>query len=295
MTRLAAMYTPDEALPLAGVPDDDPSFIIAKIADALAEGAADGAHYIELRFGAAGLAFMRPDFMALFREAERQVQAQYPHVHAEALAFLPVATDPARRTRTEQHLERCLQLARQGLAGIDLIVAPYDTEADPALWQHAYRWAEQATDAGLGITVHAGEFSPANLGAALNVPGLQRLGHAVHATADPHILERLAQEAITVECCLSCNVILGAVSSYETHPIRDLVTAGVRVTLNTDDPVRIWTTIGREYALAACLGFSVPDLLTFTRNAIQAAFTTTARRDYLLEAVRRWEAELAPS
>lgn len=124
MTRLAAMYTPDEALPLAGVPDDDPSFIIAKIADALAEGAADGAHYIELRFGAAGLAFMRPDFMALFREAERQVQAQYPHVHAEALAFLPVATDPACRTRTEQHLERCLQLARQGLAGIDLIVAP---------------------------------------------------------------------------------------------------------------------------------------------------------------------------
>lgn len=72
---------------------------------------------------------------------------------------------------------------------MDFRVDPYDTEADPALWAVAYRWAARAVEAGLGITVHAAEFSVANLVAALRVPGLRRLGHAVYAAAEPHLLE----------------------------------------------------------------------------------------------------------
>jgi adenosine deaminase len=56
------------------------------------------------------------------------------------------------------------------------------------------------------------------------------------------------------------------------------------VTLNTDLPVHVCTTIGREYAIAAALGFSPNDLLGFTRNAIGAAFTTSERRAALLSA-----------
>ena len=43
MARLAGMFTPDGDLPLDGIPGEDPDYIIAKIADALLEGAADGA------------------------------------------------------------------------------------------------------------------------------------------------------------------------------------------------------------------------------------------------------------
>ncbi|MCA1553476.1 MAG: hypothetical protein LC737_03770, partial [Chloroflexi bacterium] len=186
-------------------------------------------------------------------------------------------------------LETCLRLARQGLAGIDLLVVPYETEADPALWTLAHQWAARAVNAGLGITVHVGEFSPANLSAVLSIPGVRRLGHAVYAAMDPRLLEQLAQRQITVECCLSSNVILGAVSSYEAHPIRQFVTAGVPVTLNTDDPVRIWTTIGREYAIAAQLGFSFSELLRFTRNAVQASFTSAERRAALIIELHQWE------
>ena len=157
------------------------------------------------------------------------------------------------------------------------------------MWAIAYGMAERAADAGLGITVHAGEFSPANLTAALQVPGLCRLGHAVYAVAETRLLEQLVERNVTVECSLSCNVVLGAVPSYEKHPIRQFVTSGVAVTLNTDNPVRIWTTIGREYAIAAALGFSPSDLLKFTRNAIQASFTSTERRRTLMDEVRDWE------
>lgn len=287
-SRLVAMYRPDAELDLGGVPADAPEYVIAKMADALEEGAADGAVLVELRFGVGSLALMRPDSMALFREAERQVQARYPRLCAEAIAYLQLVHDQARLHTAERQLERCLQLANEGLAGIDFRTEPYDIEADPALWAVIYRWAERVAEAGLGITVHAGEFSSANLDAALKVPGLRRLGHAVYAAADGRLLEKLAQSNVTIECSLSCNVVLGAVPSYAKHPIRQFVTSGIPVTLNTDDPVRIWTTIGREYAIAAELGFSPAELMAFTRNAIQASFTCDERRQALIDELDRY-------
>ncbi len=63
--------------------DTDPEYIIARIMHLLAEGAADGAVLIEVLFGPATIE--KPDFMALFCEAERRVQAQFPRLRAEAI------------------------------------------------------------------------------------------------------------------------------------------------------------------------------------------------------------------
>ncbi len=180
-------------------------------------------------------------------------------------------------------------MAREGLAGVDFRVDPYDTEADPVLWTIAYGWAERAAGAGLGITVHAGEFSTANLAAALRMPGLRRLGHAVHAAGDPRLLEILVRTGVTVECSLTCNVVLGAVPAYEDHPIRRFAAQGIPVTLATDLPVHVCTTIGREYAIAAALGFAPRELAAFTNNAIQASFASPARRSRLVDEMRQWE------
>jgi hypothetical protein len=49
--------------------------------------------------------------------------------------------------------------------------------------------------------------------------------------------------------------------------------------------MHVCTSIGREYAIALKLGFSVDDLLSFTRNAVAASFTTPC-------AVQRWLREL---
>lgn len=291
MPRLSEMVAPDASLRINGVTAEEPEFVIAKIVDALMEGAVDGAVLLEVRLGTAGKAILRPDFMALFREAEKQVQTHYPHFCAEAIGFLMLVNDPVKLYESEQLLETYLRLAKDGLAGIDFLIVPYDSEAHPELWTTAYRWATRAAAVGLGITVHAGEFSPANLGAALKMPGLQRLGHAVHVATNSNFLDKLVERGITVECCLSCNIVLGAVSSYEVHPIHRLLDAGVPVTLNTDDPVRIWTTIGREYAIAASLGFSPRELLTFTRNAVEASFTSDQRRSMLRNTLKQWQNE----
>lgn len=99
---------------------------------------------------------------------------------------------------------------------------------------------------------------------------------------DPRLLEAIAGSGVTIECSLSCNVVLGAVASYEEHPIRRFLEAGIAVALCVDNPVQFCTTIGREYALAYALGFTLAGLLDFTRNAVSASFMPTERKRMLL-------------
>ena len=232
--------------------------------------AADGAVLVEVRFGREEV--LRRGFMELFREAERRVRSRHPSVCAEAIVILMPWQTPELLTRV---LDASVRAARDGLAGIDLLYHPYDAEAE---WEPMYRAAERAADAGLGITAHAAEFSTANCAAALQVPHLGRIGHGVYAARDPRLLDLLAQSGVTVECSLTCNVVLGAVPSYEEHPIHQFVKSGIPVALCSDIPVQIATTIGREYALAHSLGFSLTDLLSFTANAVRASFTPPARK-----------------
>ena len=250
------------------------SWLAALFADA----AQQGAVLVEVRFGVGdGLG---PQHMRLFRRAESRVREKFPNFYAEAIGAIRLSA-----LRAPETLESCLRARESGLAGIDFIPEPYDSEAD---WTDAYACAERAADAGLGVTAHAGEFSTANIAAALRLPGITRLGHGVHVAATEELLRLVLESGVTVECCLTSNAVLGAVPSLDEHPIRLLVDNGVPVTLNTDDPVRLCTTIEHEYELAASLNFEMDDLLGFTRQGIKASFTTEERKAELLDAVGNW-------
>ncbi|HET7411873.1 MAG TPA: adenosine deaminase, partial [Pararhizobium sp.] len=67
------------------------------------------------------------------------------------------------------------------------------------------------------------------------------------------------------------------------HPLRQLVEAGVRVTLNSDDPPYFATSLAREYETAEKeMGLDVAQLRTITRTAIEAAFVDEETRAKLL-------------
>jgi adenosine deaminase len=87
---------------------------------------------------------------------------------------------------------------------------------------------------------------------------------------------------VTLECALTCNDYFGVLPDLDEHPLLRLVDAGVAVTLATDNPVQLSTTIEQEYTLAAELGMSSTHLAGFTRNAIRAAFTSDERKSTML-------------
>ena len=73
-------------------------------------------------------------------------------------------------------------------------------------------------DAGLGCTIHAGEWAGADsVRAALELP-VTRISHGVRAIEDPSLVAELAARGIVLECCPTSNVVLGVYPSYEDAP-----------------------------------------------------------------------------
>jgi adenosine deaminase len=150
----------------------------------------------------------------------------------------------------------------------------------PAQFARAY---EIAASSGLGCTVHAGEHAGAeSVREALTLP-IARMSHGVRATEDPALVAELAERGIVLEACPTSNVATGVYTGYETHPLRALYEAGVKVTLGSDDPPYFGASIGGEYAVAReRLGFEEGELRTITRTAVEASFADDAVKSALL-------------
>lgn len=144
---------------------------------------------------------------------------------------------------------------------------------------------QTAADAGMGLTAHAGEFAgPESVRAVLDELGVKRIGHGVRSVEDADLLHRLREEDVVLEVCPGSNVSLGLCGSRDTHPFSALRTAGVRMTLNSDDPPFFQTSIGQEYDDgAAGFGLEAVDLVAITHQALEAAFVDEPTRKRLIE------------
>ena len=165
------------------------------------------------------------------------------------------------------------------MAGDELLHAPAD-------FAPAFRIADNA---GLACTVHAGEVAGAkSVRDAIAALPVSRIGHGVRSIEDPALVAELARRGTVLEVCPGSNIALGLYPDAVSHPLRRLLDAGCRVTLNSDDPAFFATSIGSEYALASSqMGLSSSELLAITRTAIDAAFVDTETRRALLARIER--------
>ncbi len=182
-------------------------------------------------------------------------------------------------------VDRAVEVARQVVSHPHEYVVGFGMGGDEAAWPPG-QFAEAfhyAAASGLPCTVHAGEWAgPEGIREALAKLPVTRLGHGVRAIEDPALVDQLATSAVTLEVCPGSNVATGIYPSLEAHPIRRLAEAGVRVTVNSDDPPYFATWIGREYDNLAAVGFSREELVGYTRNAIEASFADATTRARLL-------------
>jgi adenosine deaminase len=153
----------------------------------------------------------------------------------------------------------------------------------PAAYAEAFKIA---ADAGLGCSVHAGEWAgPESVREALELP-VGRIAHGVRSIEDPALVVELAERGTALEVCPTSNVVLGIYPTYEEHPLPRLMEAGVRVTLGSDDPPYFGASIGGEYALCReRFGFDDDTLRGITRSAIDAAFCGEILKQRLIQRV----------
>lgn len=142
-----------------------------------------------------------------------------------------------------------------------------------------------AHEGGLACTIHAGEFGTAeSMITAMNLLPIQRIGHGVRAVHNVETLAMLKDKNILLEVCPSSNVKLGLYPSLREHPLPQLVAAGIKTCLNSDDPPYFMSELPDEYArVQATYGYNPQQMHQFTRNAIEAAFVDKTTQQTLLQ------------
>jgi adenosine deaminase len=176
-----------------------------------------------------------------------------------------------------------------GLVAVDL-AGQEAAHPDPLRHRDAL---DVARAIGLHVTLHAGEWGgAAQVRRALAVDP-ERIAHGPLAIDDADLVRELVARGTWLDLCPTSNRQAGIVPSIEAHPLRRLLQAGVRVTLNTDDLTVSDVTLSEEYVRAVeRIGLTLPELWAMDLAALDAAFCDEPTRARLRTAFRAWGANI---
>ena len=201
-----------------------------------------------------------------------------------------------------RHTATSLETARLAAGAASLGVVGFDL-AGPERGYPAVEHLpaiEAALDAGVRVTLHAGEAAgPASIADAL-VCGAERIGHGVEVIEDCRVASgeiretgpiaaEVLERRIPLEVCVKSNL---DTKGWQPggHPLGMLHRAGFAVTLNTDNRLMSATTPTHEFSLAVDhQAFGVDDLALVTRRALEGAFCDERGKADL------WERRIAPA
>jgi len=127
---------------------------------------------------------------------------------------------------------------------------------------------------GLRLVAHAGEEGPPDyVYQALDLLDIDRLDHGNRSLEDPVLTARLARTGMTLTVCPLSNLKLCVVDDMTSHPIDRMLRAGLRATINSDDPAYFGGYIADNYrAAASARGLDRDDLAMLARNSFLGSF-----------------------
>ncbi|HEY0412953.1 MAG TPA: adenosine deaminase [Allosphingosinicella sp.] len=137
-----------------------------------------------------------------------------------------------------------------------------------------------AAERGLKRVAHAGEEGPPDyVWQALDLLHVDRLDHGNRAMEDRALVERLAAEKMTLTVCPLSNLKLCVVGDMADHPVDRMLAAGLKATLNSDDPAYFGGYINDNYRAAAKgRGLTREQLGAVARNSFEGAFLNEAEK-----------------
>ena len=143
---------------------------------------------------------------------------------------------------------------------------------------------------GLRLVAHAGEEGPpAYVHEALDVLGVDRIDHGNRALEDPALVARLAAAAMCLTVCPLSNVKLCVVDDLAAHPLRRMLSAGLVVTVNSDDPAYFGGYVNANFvAVADALDLQREEVITLARNSFTGSFLDAPAQAEQLAAIKAY-------
>jgi len=241
------------------------------------DAAGEGIDYVELRFSPLFMAEKHGLDPAAVVRAVCEGAAQGEEATGIRVNLIGILSRTYGPELSWTELDAILRGRGPAVVGIDLAGDEVNYPGDLFV-EHIGR----ARQAGLHVTIHAGEVPAGsehaalgvrNLWTAVNDLGAERLGHALRAVDDPRLLEAIRERGIGIESCPTSNVQTSVVPGYAQHPLKTFVEQNLLVTLNTDDPGISNITLAHEFRVAREeIGLSPADLAQIKENARRVAF-----------------------
>jgi adenosine deaminase len=184
-----------------------------------------------------------------------------------------------------QNAEGTERLIGVGMDGIELGSVPSD-------YQRAFSLAGAA---GLRLTSHQGaEGPPSNITDALDILRCERIDHGLAVLDDPALTERARSDHIAFNVCPSSNLSVGRYPSLQDHPFPAMRRAGLRATLNSDDPAFTRIDLADEYAtVAETFGLTWEEMLTTALDAVEATWLSDSEKGELRSRINQYAADLS--
>lgn len=260
-----------------------PEVIERLTSEAIQDAAKDHVRYLELRF--TPVALSRAEGFDLGEVMDWVIQGTQKAQQAYGIKTRLIAS--VNRHESAEQAMRVVDLAiermQAGIVGIDL--AGNEAEFSGIVFPQVFK---KARNAGLHITIHAGEWGPPeNIADAILYLYAERIGHGVRILEDPKVTALARDRQTVFEVCVTSNYQSGVVPMHSVHPLKRMIDQGINATINSDDPSISQIELSNEYRLAVeQLGLSIQTLQDCVISAAHASFLPDEEKARLIEEIR---------
>ena len=254
--------------------------------EAIEDAAKDNVKYMELRF--TPVALSRAERFPIHDVIDWVMSSAQEAAEKHGVIVRLIAS--VNRHESTELAEQVSWLAaehiKNGLVGLDLAGNEAEFKTEPF-----YGIFKEAKEAGLHVTIHAGEWGPAsNVKEAIEEIGAERIGHGVRVLEDKDVVAMVRERGTAFEVCVTSNYQSGVVNSLDTHPLMTMLDSGVNVTINTDDPSISRITLSHEY-YTACEDLHMPQN-TLRQRIVAAAEAGFLAQDEKMKLVNKLKHDL---
>ncbi len=133
---------------------------------------------------------------------------------------------------------------------------------------------DRARDEGFHLMAHAGEEGPPEyIWEAIDDLGIERIDHGNRALEDEALVRRIAADGLGLTVCPLSNLSLGVVDDLTNHPLKRMLDAGLKATINSDDPAYFGGYLSKNInRVAAALDLGDSDIIQLLRNSLEVSF-----------------------
>ena len=255
------------------------------VREAAEDDAAESSQWLELQVDPSGYA-ARFGGITAFTELVLDAARDATRATGVHVAII-IAANRTRHPLDARSLARlAAQYAGRGVVGFGL--SNDERRGTTSDFAPAFAIAERA---GLLLDPHGGELAGADsVRACLDGLHAQRLGHGVRAVEDPALLDRLADNEVTLEVCPASNTSLGIFPDVASVPLRTLADAGVPIALGADDPLLFGSRLVDQYEIARSVhGFDDAALANLARDSIRGSCAPADVKERAFTAIQTWE------